>query len=325
MPNSFVLKCSSKGCKAPGKRDQPFDFAPASGEGKMRSPRSLHEGWSCITLKRPRTSWGRPHSKLAKRLKGGPNVHQGGVGYGGADAHQGIGHGGRGHLQHALRNQGKETLMESGLIQKCPLYCESYESSSLSLPSNSQEKVVIISRRADSSSSSVTNMGFVESSASLDNCSSCGDGFSSDEVMSLVDCSEMEGVLDFMASTMYAQCTAGGPDTCEKEGVVCGTMESNDEEEEEEDGEPYRIDLCDFEPDLTAPSCTDEQQPLHGSESGVLCLRLDYEEVLSAWKDGCGCLWAGGTPPFHPITLDAFHTSAHAFPQHPSYCYPSYC
>lgn len=273
-------------------------------ERKMRTLQSLQERF-CFTLKRPRTSRARPS-------KGGPN-------------------------SSPENNGGKSTLMENGLIQIPHFHCDYYYES-LSLSSNySQENTLSTSSPSSSASSSITQVGLVYSPiSSLENSSD--DGFSSDEVMSLVGCSDLikENVLDFMPSTLEGHGSKSCPDTCQT--TTSNTCETTDaaldsckevcsSSSVEDDGEPYRIDLCDFEPDVSATnSCSNEQQeegPQNQKKYGgqVLCLRLDYEEVLRAWKER-GEFFIAKEPSNYPSPyLDPFHTFSHAppFVPHPPY------
>eukprot|EP00250_Pteridium_aquilinum_P006885 c16710_g1_i1 orf=150-1223(-) len=331
-----------------------------SSERKKRSLQSLQERL-CFTLKGPRTSRARPH-------KGGPNSHQI-SGYGDLQA-------------HSQKLAGKlDTLMENGLIQIPHFHCDYYyESPTLfSISSSfSQESLATTS----SASSSITQVGLTCSPiSSFENSSD--DGFSSDEVMSLVRCSDMVtgNVLDFMPSTLQGPCSNSCPDMCGNEGIrgeapsikgwtekegsrgggggegpyrggggggegpcsmVCpdkcekensrgqATLDQSKEEfssSVEDDLEPYRIDLCDFVPDVNAiNNCSNEQQQdgAHTQKNyyggGVLCLRLDYEEVLRAWKERGECLIPKEPTNYPSPYLDPFHTFAHtSFVPHPPY------
>ncbi|KAI5071865.1 hypothetical protein GOP47_0014116 [Adiantum capillus-veneris] len=291
-------------------------------ERKMRSLQNLQERL-CFTLKRPRT---RRHNN-----RGGHRD-----GYGGFKQ-------ARPHRVGA-----NSTLMESGLIQIPYLQCEYYESPSpLSISSClSQESVATTTTTSSScyttatASSTISHVSASHSPISPLEYNSSDDGFSSDEVMSLVSCCPdmvMHNVLDFMpypsprrpdtfeervATTASAGRTP--PPSCESKAAT--PDHTNFEcpiSSVEDDGEPYRIDLCDFEPDVNAlhsPSTDGSNHQQKNDGGGVLCLRLDYDEVLRAWKERGECLISREPMYYTSPFLDPLHSFGYtSFVPHPPY------
>lgn len=269
-----------------------------STERKMRSLQSLQERL-CFTLKRPRSR---------RHKKGGPNS-----GYGVFTK------------AHPHKLAGTSTLVESGLIQIPHLQCEYYESPStpLSLSSCfSQDSIATTTTATTTSSgSSITHVSATHSPLSSLEYNSSDDSFSCDEVMSLVSCCPdmlIPNVLDFMPYTTQRPAdmcgaTAGRPvtDICEAKATTLeqGKIECPPSSVEDDVGEQYRIDLCDFEPDVNALNSPPQDGANHQKNygGGVLCLRLDYEEVLRAWKERGECL-ISREPMYYPSPyLDPLH------------------
>lgn len=231
--------------------------------------------------------------------------------------------------------------MENGLIQIPHAHCDFYHDTVSLSPRYAH--VSASSTSTSSASSSITQVGLALSPISSSENSS-EDCFSCDEVMSLVGCSDFikDNVLDFMPSTVESQGNEKRLDMCEPSAEVSrskgccslqggGAINSSKEDccssSVEDDGEPYRIDLRDFEPDASATcGCLSEPQEEDGAHhqkrygGDVLCLRLDYEEVLRAWKER-GEFFIAKEPSNYPSPyLDPLHTFNNAsFVPHPPF------
>ncbi|KAH7300399.1 hypothetical protein KP509_24G060700 [Ceratopteris richardii] len=302
------------------------------GARKMRSLHSL-QGILSFALKRPRS----------KRTRGLRDSH----------CRRSV-KPGNGELRASGNELQDEAILESELIQM-PLWRHDdyYESSSpLSISSSPTASasffdVYTTSSPAYSSMetpssprsarSSFTHVSGVSSPISSEGFVSPEEGFSSDEVLSLVSCSDVEiesNSLDFMRPTLQdniairasSSVTATPEEIPTHRGAKAGrhistyelAMAASEHDDSasvfqdksgctqsvEDDGEPYRIDLCDFEPDAN----TFDSSPRQRNNGSILCLRLDYEEVMAAWRDrGGGCLTARNpiyiSPFLHPFQM----------------------
>ncbi|MCO5589324.1 hypothetical protein L7F22_043290 [Adiantum nelumboides] len=330
----------NKGIRSPSSRRRPS--SPSSNskkrhhseqhtDRKMRSLQSLQERL-CFTLKRPRT---RRHNR------GGPNFPLK-DGYGGFCKQTRFQ-----RLAADISTLMESELIQIPHLQ-CEYY---ESPSSLSISSFlSQESVATTAASATSSgstSSSITQVWASFSPISPLEYTSSDEGFSCDEdVMSLVSCCPdmvMHDVLDFMSprcpdmtgeaqttafatggcppsagmlekrgATVVASCLPPTGTPCESEVAIPDQAKSDCPTSiVEDDGEPYRIDLCDFEPDANAVLNSPPQDNSHHHQKsywgGVLCLRLDYEEVLRVWKERGECL-ISREPIYYPSPyLDPLH------------------
>ncbi|MCO5579428.1 hypothetical protein L7F22_033283 [Adiantum nelumboides] len=300
---------------------------------KMRSLQSLQERL-CFTLKRSRT---RRHNR-----GGGPNFPLKEYSYEGFKQTRFL------RLAGDKSTLMESGLIQIPHLQ-CEYY-ESPSPLSIS-SCLSQESVATTAASATSSGSASSTISQVWASFSpispLEYTSS-DEGFSCDEdVMSLVSCCPdmvMHNVLDFMSPRCLDMtgeartapfATGGCPPSAgmleergatvaaasrpPSTGILCELEVAIPDQANcdcptsvvEDDGEPYRIDLCDFEPDANAVLNSPPQENSHHHQKsyggGALCLRLDYEEVLRAWKERGECL-ISREPIYYPSPyLDPLH------------------
>lgn len=222
-----------------------------------------------FSLKRPRTSWGKPHVSFVKLIDVLTN-------------------GTSSTMEAFPRTHDRE------LIESVPSSWSAGDHYDLCIPSDTSS-----SSEKPPACGQLPFPGIL-SDATFTVCSppSCSQhDFSSDDMLSLVVSEDYCDVGSVLGPNPFSRkqdtCMTSLTGTEITPFTRATTTQVNTEIKEEFSEEDYSIDLSEFKPDdmYYEPDCTSDQNCLQG-----LRLRLDYQDVLNTWSDG-GCLWADGKRP----------------------------